>query len=349
MSIIDNRNLWLDLLVRKNPLLESNKVAIQEAIVKVRKKENLEQTRNHFVELCGRLEHVRATHSNLIAQAQFDFHIKDNVVHIESHNSALTDSESQELNKIIAPMLPLLAPWRKGPFFMFDTYIDSEWQSYKKWQRLAELHDIDGLCRNRTILDVGCNNGYYSFYMLKQAARMVLAIDPMPRNSLFFDLYRLLMPHLALYFEEWGVADMELLPSCFDTVFCMGILYHQRNPLATLETLRNVLSNNGMLVLETICLNNDSDYCLFPSTRYQKAPGYWFIPSRKVLVSWLKRSGYEVMAIDTPTKTGIEEQRRTEWIRGESLEAFLHIDDDELTVEGYPAPYRVIVVAKKRY
>ncbi|WP_244267477.1 DUF1698 domain-containing protein, partial [Sodalis-like endosymbiont of Proechinophthirus fluctus] len=47
--------------------------------------------------------------------------------------------------------------------------------------------------------------------------------------------------------------------------------------------------------------------------------------------------------------TSTNEQRRTVWMTSESLEDFLHPDDPLLTVEGHPAPLRVVIVAEKPY
>ena len=50
----------------------------------------------------------------------------------------------------------------------------------------------------------------------------------------------------------------------------------------------------------------------------------------------------EVLAI---VKTTPHEQRKTEWITGQSLEDFLDPDNPEKTVEGYPAPKRLYIRA----
>ncbi|MDO6805985.1 DUF1698 domain-containing protein, partial [Wenyingzhuangia sp. 1_MG-2023] len=56
-----------------------------------------------------------------------------------------------------------LMPWRKGPFRIVDSHIDTEWRSDWKWQRLApHLSDLTG----RTVLDVGCGSGYHLWRML---------------------------------------------------------------------------------------------------------------------------------------------------------------------------------------
>ena len=72
-----------------------------------------------------------------------------------------------------------LIPWRKGPFQLFDQHIDAEWRSDKKWKRL--LPSIPNL-KDKRVLDVGCNNGYFMFKMAAMEPELVLGIDPIVLN-----------------------------------------------------------------------------------------------------------------------------------------------------------------------
>ncbi|WP_241597848.1 DUF1698 domain-containing protein, partial [Rosenbergiella epipactidis] len=67
-------------------------------------------------------------------------------------------------------------PWRKGPYQLYGTHIDTEWRSDWKWDRV--LPHITPL-KDRLILDVGCGSGYHMWRMLGQGAKMVVGIDPM--------------------------------------------------------------------------------------------------------------------------------------------------------------------------
>ena len=68
-----------------------------------------------------------------------------------------------------------LTPWRKGPFELFGTHIDTEWHSDWKWDRIKD--HISPL-HNRLILDVGCGSGYHCWRMLGEGAARVVGIDP---------------------------------------------------------------------------------------------------------------------------------------------------------------------------
>ena len=62
---------------------------------------------------------------------------------------------------------------------------------------------------------------------------------------------------------------------------------------------------------------------------------------------WLRRAGFvDVQCVDVSV-TSIEEQRATDWCGGESLSDFLDPTDPSRTIEGYPAPLRAIVIARK--
>ncbi|PJA31581.1 MAG: tRNA 5-methoxyuridine(34)/uridine 5-oxyacetic acid(34) synthase CmoB, partial [Zetaproteobacteria bacterium CG_4_9_14_3_um_filter_53_7] len=73
----------------------------------------------------------------------------------------------------------------------------------------------------------------------------------------------------------------------------------------------------------------------------------WFIPSVAMLKLWLKRSGFKHVTVVDVSPTTCEEQRATDWMTFESLPDFLDPDDFSRTIEGYPAPVRAIVTAKK--
>ena len=72
-------------------------------------------------------------------------------------------------------LLLSLAPWRKGPFDVAGVHIDSEWQSDVKWNR---LQDAIAPLAGRSVLDVGCGNGYYALRMREAGASRVIGIDP---------------------------------------------------------------------------------------------------------------------------------------------------------------------------
>ena len=84
-----------------------------------------------------------------------------------------------------------------------------------------------------------------------------------------------------------------------------------------------------------------------PSDRYARMKNVWFVPSAEELASWLQRCGFINVKIADITITTSNEQRVTEWMQFESLTECLDPENDQLTVEGLPAPRRAILLATK--
>jgi tRNA (mo5U34)-methyltransferase len=120
-----------------------------------------------------------------------------------------------------------LHPWRKGPFEIFGIKIDTEWRSDWKWQRLENhIKPLTG----KTVLDVGCGNGYHCFRMLGAGAKAVVGIDP---TLLFVTQFQLLNKYIQTDMTSvlpLGIDDLPIDAECFDTTFSMGVLYHRKDP-----------------------------------------------------------------------------------------------------------------------
>ncbi|OZI15162.1 tRNA 5-methoxyuridine(34)/uridine 5-oxyacetic acid(34) synthase CmoB [Sodalis-like symbiont of Philaenus spumarius] len=244
----------------------------------------------------------------------------------------------------IESLLHQLMPWRKGPFSLYGVNIDTEWRSDWKWERvLPYIAPLPG----RLILDVGCGSGYHLWRMVGAGAQLAVGIDPMQLFYCQFTAVRkLLGGDQRAHMLPLGIEQLPAL-AAFDTVFSMGVLYHRRSPLDHLLQLKNQLVNGGELVLETLVIEGDSQQVLVPGERYAKMRNVYFIPSATALVGWLEKCGLvNVRQVDMSV-TSTEEQRHTRWMTSESLADFLHLDDPRLTVEGYSAPLRAVIVAEK--
>lgn len=238
--------------------------------------------------------------------------------------------------------LKALHPWRKGPYNLFDIYIDTEWRSDWKWDRLK--NHISPL-NHRLVLDVGCGNGYHCWRMLGAGAKMVVGIDPLLLNVLQFHVIRKLYGEAPVYVLPLGIEDLPYGLKLFDTVFSMGVFYHRRSPIDHLMELRDCLKPGGELVLETLVIDGGLGEVLLPEGRYAKMRNVWFLPSCETLVSWLKRCGFHNIRLIDVTSTSIKEQRSTEWMQFHSLKDFLSEENPQLTTEGLPAPKRAIFIA----
>ena len=238
--------------------------------------------------------------------------------------------------------LRALHPWRKGPYQLFGTHIDTEWRSHWKWDRLKKhLAPLE----HRLVLDVGCGNGYHCWRMLGAGAKMVIGIDPTLLNVMQFQLIKKLHGTAPVYVLPLGIESVPSNLQVFDTVFSMGVLYHRRSPIDHLLELKGCLQQGGELVLETLVIDGGLGDVLVPEHRYAKMRNVWFLPSCDTLMSWMKRCGFKNVRLVDVTTTSIEEQRSTEWMQFHSLQDFLHPENPQLTCEGLPAPKRAIFIA----
>jgi len=232
-------------------------------------------------------------------------------------------------------------PWRKGPFDLFGVLIDTEWRSDLKWSRVRPHLDLDG----KDVLDVGCGNGYYGWRMLGEGARRVVGLEPYPLYNAQFRAIQQWTSTAANYVipanDQALVGRLEL----FDYAFSMGVLYHSKNPIGHLETLRRSLKSNGTMVLETLVVDGDDQTILVPEDRYAKMRNVWLLPSPLALERLLKRVGFKNVETVDVSQTNVQEQRSTAWMTFESLPDFLCPSDSAKTIEGYPSPTRAILIA----
>lgn len=240
--------------------------------------------------------------------------------------------------------LSMLKPWRKGPYKIADIYIDSEWRSDFKWDRvqphLTSLHQ-------RKILDIGCGNGYHGWRMLDSNPELVIGIDPSVLFNMQFQAVQYYANDDQIHLLPLTVQQMPANMQWFDTVFSMGVLYHRRSPIDHLLQLKSLLRPGGELCLETLIIKGGPGQILVPGPRYARMNNVWFLPSADELSHWLERCGFRDIRVVDTNQTRLQEQRTTDWMPFESLQECLDADDPGLTVEGYPAPLRMVVLAKK--
>ena len=250
----------------------------------------------------------------------------------------LSEEDAQQIKETAL----LMKPWRKGPFQINDLFIDSEWQSQIKYNLLEPYFDLEG----KIVGDIGCNNGYYLFRMMTQEPKKLIGFDP---SAIYYSQFQFMNHFIKsdIVYEMLGVEHVEFYEHKFDTLFCLGVLYHRSDPVAMLKSLFKGLNKGGELILDTFMIDGEEDMCLTPRDRYSKIPNIYFVPTVNALKNWCYRAGFESVEVLEIMKTEATEQRKTEWIDTQSLEDFLDPDDDTKTVEGYPAPKRVYIKAIK--
>ena len=180
-----------------------------------------------------------------------------------------------------------------------------------KWQEIAPHipQDLHGA----TVLDIGCNAGFYSFELARRGAR-VTAIDVDPR---YLRQARWAAEQFGLedrvVFHQMQVHEVLELPGQFDWIWLMGVLYHLRHPLLALDIVRR--KARGHMVLQTMTMP-DSGQAPVPADlgldeRQQlQSPGWprmafiehrlagdptnWWAPNSACVLAMLRSAGFEI-------------------------------------------------------
>ena len=253
------------------------------------------------------------------------------------------DCDEETRQRLRNQLLDFL-PWRKGPFEIFRIDLDAEWRADMKWARLdGRIAPLAG----RKVLDVGSGNGYYCFRMLGRQAGQVIGLEPHIPYAMQFWALKSFVPDANCWVLPMALEDFPGRSGYFDTAFSMGVLYHVRSPLDHLALLHDCLRPGGELLLETLFVEGGEGYSLTPKNRYAQMRNVWFIPSIATLELWLERCGFTDWRILDRSVTTSAEQRGTEWMPFESLANSLDKEDQTRTIEGYPAPARVMLTARR--
>ena len=251
---------------------------------------------------------------------------------------------SHEIDQLkLGRALRKLMPWKKGPFRLFGTFVDGEWRSDFKWNRilphLGELSD-------KIVLDIGANNGQFMFRLLPLNPKMVLGIEPMFRPYAQFHLIQSFAREERLHMALWSVEHLQYFKQCFDIVFSLGIIYHHKNPIEQLIDIKYSLKNKGMLILESLGIPGNNPTALFVRERYAGMRNVWFIPTLSCLINWAYRAKFKTVEVVSSTPLSQNEQRSTEWSGPVSLKDFLDPEDNSKTIEGLPAPMRFCLICR---
>lgn len=256
-----------------------------------------------------------------------------------SLNESVDIACEREFDDEIRQIALALKPWRKGPFRINELFIDSEWQSFVKFNLLKpHLSELSG----KVVADVGCNNGYYMFKMLEFSPAKLVGFDPSTRTFLQFRLLNALAK-TPINYELLGIESVPAYAHKFDIIFCLGVIYHRSDPVKMLKELKASLNKGGVVFLDTLFIEDEREIALVPRQTYSKIANIYFVPSVSALRNWCERAGFVGFKVLANKATDTFEQRQTAWSEGYSLQDFLSPTNSNLTCEGYPAPKRVYV------
>lgn len=125
-----------------------------------------------------------------------------------------------------------------------------------KWREIEPFiaEDLSG----QTVLDVGCNAGFYSFELARRGAQ-VTAID---LDDRYLAQARWAADRLGLAdrvtFEKLQVYELAQRPVRYDIVWFMGVFYHCRYPLLALDILAR--KTKRRMMFQTLTMPGDEEF-----------------------------------------------------------------------------------------
>jgi tRNA (mo5U34)-methyltransferase len=207
-----------------------------------------------------------------------------------------------------------LGPWfhnlclrgvQTAPNHFLGDYPSAKWRSFEN----AIPSDLTGM----TVLDVGCNGGFYSIEMKRRGAKRVLGIDH-DDGYLRQARFAAGVLDLDICFEQMSVYDVPKLRERFDVVLFMGVFYHLRHPLLALDLLRRYTAKDWFIFQSMLRGSRtippvDEDYPFweksifdrpgfpkmhFIENRYSQDPTNWWIPNRACAEAVLRSAGFKI-------------------------------------------------------
>jgi tRNA (mo5U34)-methyltransferase len=180
-----------------------------------------------------------------------------------------------------------------------------------KWRRFADAIPAD--LSGRTVLDIGCNGGFYSLEMKRRGAARVLGIDH-DEDYLRQARFAAEIGGLEIEFAQLSVYDVGALAERFDVVLFLGVLYHLRHPLLALDLIREHVAKD-LFVCQSMQRGDpgeeplDEDYPFgetaiferatwphlsFVEHRYAGDETNWWVPNRACTKAMLRSAGFVI-------------------------------------------------------
>jgi tRNA (mo5U34)-methyltransferase len=194
---------------------------------------------------------------------------------------------------------------RTAPAHFLGDYPAIKWRHFEN----ALPADLTG----KSVLDIGCNAGFYAMEMKRRGAARVLGLDSM-EEYLAQARFAAQVNELDIEFRNLSVYDVGALGERFDIVIFMGVLYHLRHPLLALDLIHEHVAGDllvfqsmqrGCDTVEPIKRNYDFwttelfDRPSFPRLhfiehRYADDPTNWWVPNRACVEAMLRSAGFRI-------------------------------------------------------
>lgn len=210
-----------------------------------------------------------------------------------------------------------LGPWfhnlsLKGhptaPHHFLGDYPSFKWRNFEA----AIPRDLTGM----TVLDIGCNGGFYSLEMKRRGADRVVGIDH-DDGYLAQARFAAEVSELDIEFRQLSVYDVPQLQEKFDLVFFMGVFYHLRYPLLALDLLRQHVVKDWFVfqsmlrgsrtVADVAPDHSFTEIAMFDRPGFPKMhflehsyssdPTNWWVPNRACAEAVLRSAGFSIHAM----------------------------------------------------
>ena len=216
----------------------------------------------------------------------------------------------------LAEQIAALGPW------FHNMCLDGVWTApehflgnYPAVKYARFHHAIPQDLTGKTVLDIGCNAGFYSLEMKRRGADRVLGIDT-DEHYLRQARFAAEVEGMDIEFRRMPVWDVAALAEKFDLVIFMGVLYHLRHPLLALDLLHEHVAKDLLLFqsmqrgsLDLTAVEEDYDFneiALFDQPAYPKMhfvehkyshdETNWWIPNRACTEAMLRSAGFAIEA-----------------------------------------------------
>jgi tRNA (mo5U34)-methyltransferase len=158
----------------------------------------------------------------------------------------------------------------------------------RTWEFIERnLQSVD--FRGKSVLDIGCWDGYWSFYAERRGARSVLAADDITQNWAAGEgllLAKDLLDSGIEVNQALSVYDLASLQQTFDVILCLGVYYHLHAPLFAFSQIRHCCGPETVVVFEgDVARNQVSGWANYNPGDPQKST---FVPSDQLLETMLK-------------------------------------------------------------
>jgi tRNA (mo5U34)-methyltransferase len=220
----------------------------------------------------------------------------------------------------IAHQVKALGPWfhnidlggvKTAPDHFLGNYPADNWRRFSH----ALPHDLAGL----TVLDIGCNGGFYALEMKRRGAARVVAVDS---DEVYLAQARFAarVTGLEIEFKLLSVYDVARLGERFDVVLFMGVLYHLRHPLLALDLI-SAYAAADLFVFQAMQRGSTDVFRVAPDYEFSETahfdmPGYpklhfiehsyahdpsnWWAPNSACAQAMLRSAGFMIESNPDP-------------------------------------------------